>query len=249
MQRTGRGGRGGGPMSEPTEIISEAWKLPIKELPPAAKTTPTGGWEIPPPRTYAIPFWVKELDVDLPKWMFDANGNLMDDLRWDDWGSGYILEDYVEVFWDGTPSTGSSRSAGFSGFSGGGGGVCRSYQTTGNCSFGDRCRFSHDQDGSGQRQFVLPERPQGGGRGGRGGGGWARPERETGGGRGGRGDGGGGGGRGGRGDYGGRGGGRGDGGARGGRGGRGRGGGGGICRFYSTAQGCKFGAECSQRHE
>ncbi|CUS12433.1 unnamed protein product, partial [Tuber aestivum] len=93
MQKSGRGGRGGSG-GEPTEIISEAWIKQIKELRPAPKTASTKGWDIPPPRTYPIPFWVEKLNIDLPRWMFDTQGNLLDDLRFDDYGKGYTCDIY-----------------------------------------------------------------------------------------------------------------------------------------------------------
>ncbi|CAE8613076.1 unnamed protein product [Polarella glacialis] len=41
-------------------------------------------------------------------------------------------------------SHGGGGFGGGKGKGGGGGGVCRQFQESGNCSFGDRCRFSHD---------------------------------------------------------------------------------------------------------
>ncbi|KAL7272341.1 hypothetical protein RUND412_004861 [Rhizina undulata] len=215
-------------------------------------------WEMPKPRTYPIPPWVRETGTVLSKWMLAPDGNASIDLTWDTWGYGYTDVKCYEAFWDKPHGPAGSGGGGQShgGGSWGGG--------FGGSSGGSRSGGTSEIE-EGMQGFQLSQRPGGrGGRGGRGrgdasgsyggqrgggrgdGGGWrdrggrGGSDRSRGGGewRGG-GGGGGGGGRGGGGDW--RGG--------GGRDGRSGGGGGGICRVYNTPDGCKLGSNCKMRHE
>ncbi|KAI5795274.1 hypothetical protein EDC01DRAFT_78843 [Geopyxis carbonaria] len=172
------------------------------------------GWDLPASRKFPILPWVEMTGVKIPGWMMAKDGSCIIDLSWPD---GIVPENLdvpnpqlqAEVERSRKEGPAGGDGGGYGGRGGGGfgarggrggsTGICRSFQM-GNCTYGERCHFSHGAI------VELSERPRAdAGTGG----GWRGGPGDSRGGRGGA-----------RGDRGGGGEGRGD---RGGRGGRGRG--------------------------